>query len=266
MQRDPVNLLGRIGRVLTAGVLLAVIAPAASASAVPHPPPPPGTITTQGVYSMTTRYTGDLNQVRAWQISWTVPGLTNGSSAWGAVGQWFSNLEAGVYYTAHEGWWVYYYGDDNGHAGNNPECFQSWGSGGHCLGAMANLAPGQRVTFVYQYCDANRRFNANGAEICVFVNMNDGVGNRFLAADFPRSEGPEMYAHDIETFADSGIPEPVVSCAQPVRMLGQRVRLNGGGWTNLTGAKWEHRDVSPLYEFRNINLSANPATWQTCSP
>ena len=265
MRRNPVRVLAWLLGALLAGVMAVVVTPPAPVSAVPHPPPPPGTVTTMGLYPLRAEYAGsNLSSVRGWTITWTVPQFTN--NAWGVVGQWFSNIEGGVYYTDHEGWWVYYYGDDNGMTGNNPECFESWGTGGHCLGAMANLVPGQRVTFVYEYCNSSRVFTASGPYICLYVNMNDGVGNRYLMSDLPRAEGPEMYTHDIETFGDSGATEPLVSCTNPTRMLGQRVRVNSGGWTNLTGSAWNFVDGDPKYEFRSVNLTASPATWLTCSP
>jgi hypothetical protein len=131
---------------------------------------------------------------------------------------------------------------------------------------MENLAPGKQVTFMYQYCNDNHSFNANGTKVCLWVNMNDGVGNRFLAIDGLRAEGPEMYAHDIETFGDFGITEPIISCTTPTKMLGQKVRINSGSWSNLTGTKWNFTDYNASYEFRNVKFSNNPATWQTCSP
>ena len=263
MRRNPVRLLTWLLSALLAA-MTAVVAVPAPASAVPHPPPPPGTVTTMGTYDMRAHYTGNLSTVKGWSVGWTVPQFTN--NAWGAVGQWFSGLEGGVYHTDTEGWWVYYYGDDNGLAGNNPECFTSWDIGGHCQGAMQNLVPGQRVTFTYEYCTSTHTFNAAGPFICLYVNMNDGVGNRFLATDLPRAEGPEMYTHDIETFSDSGFIRPITSCSTPIRMLGQRVRINSGSWTNLTGSSFDFVDLDPAYEFRSVNLTASPSTWLTCSP
>jgi hypothetical protein len=272
VQRSAVRMLNRVGGVLLAGVVAAVVWPATNAFAVPHPPPPPGTVTTQGLYHMTTSYNGDQFAVKGWQVSWTVPQFTNGDAAWGAVGQWFSAVEGGIYYTPSEGWWVYYYGDDNGFDGNNPDCTPSWGTGGHCHGAMENLVPGQKVTFVYQFCNAtSHAFDAGSDDVCLWVNMNDGVGDRFLMTDAQRKDGagnpfPEMYAHDIETFGDSGFTEPIVSCVQPTKMLGQRARINGGDWVNLNGSKWNFSNDNPNYGFRNVNLPANPSTWESCSP
>ena len=268
VSRNPVRKMKWLFGAALAGLLAFAVTPAAPASAVPHPPPPPGTVTTQGLYHVKAEYGNtNLNSVRAWQISWTVPEFTN--NAWGVVGQWFSNLEAGVYHTDTEGWWVYYYGDDNGHTGNNPDCFESWGSGGHCQGWGANLPVGKQVTFTYEYCNANKTFNANGTLICLYVNMNDGVGNRYLAQDVPRTVaegGQEMYTHDVETFADSGATEPVISCTNPVKMLGQKVRINSAAYTNLTGSAFNYVDTSPDYEFRNVAYTSSPATWQVCSP
>lgn len=260
--------MGRLFGAVLAG-LVTVGALAAPASAVPHPPPPPGTVTTQGWYHLQAKYENlNINQVRGWQINWTVPEFTNG--AWGVVGQWFSNIEAGVYHTTHEGWWVYYYGDDNGMEGNNPDCTESWGVGGHCYGGWGdNLQPGQQLRFTYEYCDSTKAFNANGPYICLYVNMNDGVGNRYLMQDVPRTAeqgGQEMYTHDIETFGDSGATEPTISCTNPVKMLGQRVRIGSGGWTNITGSAFNFIDSDPKYEYRNVNYTGSPATWQACTP
>lgn len=245
--------------------MVAVVAgPAAPASAVPHPPPPPGTVGTQGVYALRTHYANaDLASVRGWQVSWTVPAFTNNAD--GVVGQWFSNIEGGIYHTG-DGWWVYYYGDDNGQTGNNPDCTVLWESGGRCLNWGSNLPVGKQVTFTYEYCTASKAFSASGPYICLYVNMNDGVGNRYLMQDLPRAEGPEMYTHDIETFADGGAVEPVVSCTNPTKMLGQKARINSGAWTNLTGSAFSFVDEQPNYEFRNVNYTASPATWQSCSP
>ncbi|GLY97553.1 hypothetical protein Acsp02_48070 [Actinoplanes sp. NBRC 103695] len=264
MKRTAVRKLTWLFGALLASVLTVAVAPT-PASAVPHPPPPPGTVGTQGVYPLRTSYANsDLSSVRAWSVTWTVPQSTN--NAWGVVGQWFSNIEGGIYYTDTEGWWVYYYGDDNGLTGNNPDCFESWGTGGHCLSWGANLPIGKQVTFVYEYCNASKAFNANGPYICLYVNMNDGVGNRYLMQDLPRAEGPEMYTHDIEHFADSGATEPVISCTNPTKMLGQKVRINSAAWTNLTGSAFDFVDEQANYEFRNVNYTASPATWQSCTP
>lgn len=265
MQRKPVRRLTWLLGALLASLLTVAVTPAAPAAAVPHPPPKPGTVTTKGVYPMRTAYANsNLASVRAWQITWTVPQHTN--NAWGVVGQWFSNIEGGVYHTEGEGWWVYYYGDDNGLTGNNPDCTELWGSGGKCQGWGSNLPIGKQVTFTYEYCNASKVFNASGPFICLYVNMNDGVGNRYLMQDTPRVEGPEMYAHDVEHFADSGFVEPVVSCSNPTRMLGQRVRINSGAWTNVAGSAIDFVDEQANYEFRNVNYTASPATWTVCSP
>ncbi|XYH99417.1 hypothetical protein ACMHYB_06490 [Sorangium sp. So ce1128] len=56
----------------------------------------------------------------------------------------------------------------------------------------------------------------NGAQICLYVDMKDGSGWQFLAQDARSTV--EMYAHDIEHFADVGpeYPEPLVSCEAPI--------------------------------------------------
>jgi hypothetical protein len=246
-----------------AAAALTVLASTAPAAAVPPDPTGP---TTLGIYANTVHYNSGAPTTRGWKVSWEVPLHTNADQAWMAVGQWYFGFESGVYYTNHEGWWVYYYGDDDGHAGNNPACFESWGSGGHCTGAMENLSPGDQVTFTYQWCDANNQPAVSGPNTCVWVNMHDGAGDRFLAVEARAGQTVEMYTHEVETFGDSGAVEPIIPCdTQPVLMLGQQVRSASGAWTTLIGNQWDFRDNNPNYKFQNINTAANPATWESCS-
>ncbi len=241
---------------------MAFLAPTAPAAAAP----PNGTgIHPDGLYHVQVHNVADPQTTRGWKITWTIPGLSNGDQTWMAVGQWYFNFESGVYYTNTEGWWVYFYGDNDGRTGDNPDCFQSWDeSGGHCTGAMANLQPGQQVTFTYKWCNANFQPALNGAYDCVWADVHDGQGDRFLAGETRTGQTVEMYTHDVETFGDSGITEPIIPCGQSVGMMGQQVESSTGAWSTLTGNSWTFQD-SPSYQFQNINLSANPATWQTCS-
>ena len=244
--------------------VLAVLIPVGQPAAAVPPPPSPD-IGTQGWYHLQSEYKGRIDDVKGWSVTWQVPQFNNGTQAWGAVGQWFNNLETGIYYTPHEGWWVYYYADDDGLAGNNSGCTVSWTVGGHCHGAMENLVAGQQLTFTFQWCDTNHVVNVNGTKVCAWVNMNDGVGDRFLAGDTPPAGNREMYAHDVETFGDSRLVEPVIPCGRPVVMAGQRIKNAAGQWSTLTGDKWNFHDTNPSYEFTNVNTGANPARWESCS-
>lgn len=235
--------------------------------AVSEPPPPsrPDEVSTLGLYLLNSRFTGDPNATRGWDVFWQVPELENFSEAWGAVGQWYFNLESG-FYKSPDGWGVYYFGDDNGLEENNPDCGETWSTGGICGGDLGDLQPGQTVRFVYQWCDTDHNPSVNGSRLCLWVDMLDGNGLRFLAED--ERSTVEMYAHDIETFADSGsaYPEPIVSCTVPTRMLGQYVQGVDGTWTPMTGAStWNFEDNSDRYRFLDVDTDASPAHWSSCS-
>ncbi|MBO4273354.1 hypothetical protein [Microbispora triticiradicis] len=252
-------------RWLTAALIVACVAVFGTtpANAVPHPPPTG--VTTAGVYALTTGYNGTVGNTRGWTVTWKIPTLSNGSTAWGAVGQWYYNLESGIYHTPGA-WSIYYFGDDNGTTGNNSLCNASlWGTGGTCTGALTGLTAGQELTFIYEWCDSNHSANVNGSLICLYVDLKDGNGRRFLADDSRSTV--EMYAHDIEDFSDSGpsYPIPQISCTQPTVMVAQTVKSTSGTWSNMTGSQWNFNDSTPNYKFQNINTSANPATWQSCT-
>jgi hypothetical protein len=250
---------------LTAGALALAAATIAAGGAVSVAAPASADVSVQGLYLLNSRYTGDPNATRGWQIEWQVPQLDNPADSWGAVGQWYFNLESG-FYKSPDGWDVYYFGDDNGLAGNNPDCEQTWDTGGTCNGDLANLQPGQRLTFTYQWCDTAHNPSTSGSQLCLWVDMQDGQGKRFLAEDARSTV--EMYAHDIETFSDSGpaYPEPLVSCATPTRMLGQQVQNSSGAWSTMTGAStWRFEDGSDRYQFVNTDTGSTPATWESCS-
>lgn len=260
-RRPRLSALSRL--TLVAAVMAVVASVAQPAQAVPGPPSPG--IGTLGWYHLQGEYKGDLEAVRGWSVTWQVPQLNNGTQAWAVVGQWFHNLETGIYYTPEEGWWVYYYSDNDGLAGNNSQCTVSWEVGGHCHGVMERLPVGKQLTFTYQWCGTNHVANVNGTKICAWVDMNDGVGDRFLAGDTPPAGNREMYTHDIETFGDSQLVEPAIPCSRPVVMVGQRVRNAAGQWTNVTGDSWNFHDNNPSYEYQNVNTGANPARWESCS-
>lgn len=197
---------------------------------------------------------------RGWEIEWEIPQIANQQAA-GAIGQWYWNLESGVYHTG-DGWFVYYYGDDNGLTGADPACDTQWGSGGICHGIYANLQPGQRVLFRYEYCTPGRVASVNGTQLCLYVNLNDGAGLRFLAEDDRTTD--EMYAHDIENF--DAFDRIGVSCTAPTRMVKQRRQTSSGTWVNMTGASsWRFESTSSTDRFQTISLSANPATWTSCT-
>jgi hypothetical protein len=254
--------MGRVSAGATMALAVMLLSPGASAAAAPPDPEGP---TTLGIYANVVRYNQDPQTTRGWKVKWRIPVQTNDDQAWMAVGQWYFGFESGVYYTNHEGWWVYYYGDDDGLTGNNAACFESWGVGGHCTGAMENLQAGDELTFTYQWCNASFQASTSGQYNCVWVDLHDGVGNRFLAGERRTNQTVEMYTHEVETFGDSGITEPIIPCSQPVVMLGQQVRSSSGAWSNLTGNKWLFEDNNASYKFQNINTGANPARWESCS-
>jgi hypothetical protein len=238
----------------------ALLSPVAPAAAVPPDPEGP---TTLGIYANTVHYNKDPQTTRGWKIKWRIPGHTN--QALMAVGQWYFGFESGVYYTPNEGWWVYYYGDDDGLTGNNPDCMVAWDVGGQCTGAMANLPVGKELTFTYQWCNASFQASTSGTYNCVWVDLHDGVGNRFLAGELRTGQTVEMYTHEVETFGDSGLVQPIIPCNTPVVMLGQQVRSSSGAWSNLTGNQWNFHDSNFDYSFQNVNTAANPGRWEACS-
>lgn len=254
-------------RACIAGVFAGALASALSACAVSSEPEEHVTTTGQklGSYDLVSRYVASPEQARGWQIEWEIPTLLNPDVGVGVVGQWYNNLESGLYHTG-DGWFVYYFGDDNGLSGNESSCDTQWGSGGICHGVFANLPAGKHVKFKYEFCNADHTPNVNGTENCLYVDLEDGSGFRFLAEDSNvRPEGVEMYAHDIENFRTDGAVMPQVSCAAPTKMLGQQVLDISGVWHTLTGSStWTFQAASP-YKFINQSLASTPATWQSCS-
>jgi hypothetical protein len=218
-----------------------------------------------GYYDVTSAYTSPSTP-KGWIIEWEIPELLNPESAVHVIGQWYNNLESGVYYIGGA-WHVYYFGDDDGTTGNEPNCDLQWGSGGMCHGIFADFDAGDQVAFKYEFCDADKTPNVNGAQNCLYVDLKDGSGWRYLAQDSNyRPEGAEMYAHDVEHFYyDDDLAMPQISCENPVKMLGQKVKDSSGNWVTLSGASnFSFNAVSP-WKFQNQNLSATPATWEVCS-
>lgn len=226
----------------------------------------------RGSYDLTSSYTGNIADTRGWIIEWEVPELLNESTAWTAVGQWYYNLESGFYHTP-DGWFIYYYGDDNGTTGNHPSCNEIWTNadgdpiGGLCDlgGSLPELQAGDQVVFKYEWCTPERVASVDGSQLCVYVDVKDGSGWQFLAQDARSTV--EMYAHDIEHFADVGpqYPEPKVSCEAPIKMLRQELKTTAGVWQTMTGAStWSFYDAAP-YIYQNKNLTASPATWEACT-
>src|SRR5262249_26300043 len=148
-------------------------------------------------------------------------------------------LESGIWYSPEGGWSVYYYGDDNGLTGNPAECNQLWPSGGTCGGAFSNLAPGRKLKFKYEWCTTAHVASVNGTQACLYVDMEDGAGYRFLAEDSRTnpdgSMSVEMYTHDVEWWPSTP-DRPAISCTNPTRMLGQTRKTTSGSWVNMTGA------------------------------
>ncbi|WP_437959362.1 PA14 domain-containing protein [Sorangium sp. So ce119] len=196
-----------------------------------------------------------------------MPELLNESTAWTAVGQWYYNIESGLYHTP-EGWFVYYFGDDNGVVGNHPNCNTQWGSGGTCGGTLGGnlgyLQPGQQVVFKYERCTPAHVADVNGTRICLHVDMKDGTGWQFLAEDAP--DTVEMYTHDVEHWGTDGYVTPQISCDAPIKMLRQERKTTAGVWQTMSGAStWSFNQVAP-YAYQNRNLAASPSTWEACTP
>ncbi len=219
-----------------------------------------------GSYDLTASYAGDISALRGWQIEWKVPELLNATTAVAVIGQWYNNFESGIYYIGDR-WFVYYYGDDNGLSPETPsECDNQWGSGGMCGGLFSQFVPGQAVGFKYEFCTPAHVPSVGGTQNCLYVDLKDGAGWRFLAEDGNvRPEGPEMYTHDIEHFRDDGDVMPQVSCTNPTKMVRQRVKNAQGTWRDLTGTTtWNFQSYSP-YRYQNKNLTVTPANWESCS-
>ncbi|AUX19896.1 hypothetical protein SOCEGT47_003500 [Sorangium cellulosum] len=248
-------LLGALGAACTAGAGAEVEAESL------------GVASLRGTYDLTSSYTGTIGDTRGWIIEWEIPELLNESTAWTAIGQWYYNLESGIYHSP-DGWFVYYYGDDDGVTGNHPDCtslLPSWGSGSTCGGSLGDLEPGQQVVFKYEWCTPERVASVSGSKLCLYVDMKDGAGWQFLAQD--ERTTVEMYAHDIEHFADVGpqYPEPQVSCEAPIKMLRQELKTTAGVWQPMSGAStWSFHDAAP-YIYQNENFGASPSTWEACT-
>lgn len=218
-----------------------------------------------GSYDVTSHY-ADPSTAKGWIIEWKVPELLNPGSAVHVVGQWYNNLESGIYYIGGA-WRVYYFGDDDGTTGNEPSCDLQWGSGGLCSGIFDDFEVGDQVAFKYEFCNADKTPNVNGTQNCLYVDLKDGSGWRYLAQDSNyRPEGAEMYAHDVEHFYyDHDQAMPQISCTNPVKMVQQQVKNSSGSWVTLSGASNFSLNAANPWKFQNQNLSATPATWEVCS-
>lgn len=240
--------------------------------------PPPGNVVPipQGSYVLQSTFTGDIPASRGWKIQWRVPRLENPGEAWTAVGQWYYDLESGIYHTPEGGWSVYYYGDENGAAGNHPDCTAYWPPAGQgeplgaiCGNGMDHLAPGSLVKFKYVRCNFQNKGDVSATFVCVHVDL--GNGWEFLARDSMVADPngtpvkAEMYAHDVEIFDQSVFIAPEISCTDtPTRMAAQEVKRRDGSWKVLSGNKWRFDDHG-TYKFQNTNLYSTPASWESCS-
>jgi hypothetical protein len=217
-----------------------------------------------GSYDLVSAY-NNPSAPKGWIIEWKIPVLLNPSTGVHVIGQWYNNFESGLYHTG-DGWFVYYFGDDNGLTGNEPSCDSQWGSGGICGGVFANLQPGQQIVFKYEFCTTAHVPSVTGTQNCLYVDLKDGQGFRFLAEDTNvRPEGAEMYTHDVENFRTEGATMPQISCSSPTKMVRQQIKNSAGSWVTLSGASnWTFTSHSP-YKYQNLQLSAVPATWESCS-
>jgi hypothetical protein len=215
-----------------------------------------------GHYDLSASYAGDISATRGWIVEWQIPDVLN-SNAWGAVGEWYYNLESGVYRSGG-GFFIYFFDDNNGYDAMPADCHPIWGSGGWCDGSLGPLPPGSRVQFKYEKCSGKHTPDLNGDQICLSFDREDGMGWRFLAQDIPTTV--EMYTHDIEWWDD--YPEavkPVIPCSSPTRMLHQEVEDANGRWNVLSGASnWKFAETAPFH-FINKDLDAYPASWESCT-
>ncbi|WP_437620182.1 hypothetical protein [Sorangium sp. So ce1151] len=244
-------------------LLLGAVGAAACTSGDAVEDEPLGEASLLGSYHLKSSYTGNVGDTRGWLVEWKVPALLNASTAWGAVGQWYYNLESGIYHSP-DGWFVYYYGDNDGLTGNHSSCNTQWPSGGTCGGSLGNLQPGQQVIFKYEWCTPERVASVTGTQLCLYVDMKDGAGYQFLAQDARSTV--EMYAHDVEHFRDEGLnyTEPAISCASPIKMVRQQLKTTSGVWQDMSGASTWSFYNEPPYVYQNKNLSASPSTWEAC--
>lgn len=230
----------------------------------PNMPPP------QGDYVITSNYASDIRSTRGWKVNWRVPSLTNPEHAWGATGQWYYNLESGIYRSPQGGWQVYYFGDDNGTDGNACPPSAEWRTGGVCGGDLGGFQAGEIVKFKYTYCDSTHKATVRGDRLCVYVDVpEDNITWRFLAEDARvNADGSavkvEMYAHDIEVFDPQTHPHMRIPCTESVRMMRQEVKRLDGSWKVLTGNKWTLSDRTSEYKFYDKKLMATPASWGAC--
>jgi hypothetical protein len=230
-----------------------------------------------GNYDAQSVYAGNVDDTRGWTIEWQVPGWTDPSDApdnrMVAIGQWYYNLETGIG-TWGNHWSVYYFGDDNGLAGNQPKCFApdgttTWGVGSVCDQAAApnpftDLQPGQHVVFKYEWCTTAHVASVTGSRLCAYVDLKDGHGYRFLAEDVRGTN--EMAAHDNENWAEARDVKPRISCSAPLKMVRQQLKNAAGAWVDMTGTStWRFTQTTP-YAFQNRKLTATAASWDSCSP
>jgi hypothetical protein len=213
-----------------------------------------------GAYDLRSSYAGTIEDTRGWIIEWELPNVPNRASAQAVVGQWYFNLESGVYGGADD-FGVYYFGDDNGLDDNNPLCGQTWpNAGGICSGALGRLSVDRKVSFKYEWCDADHTADVNGPLVCVYADVGDGTGWRYLASDTRTTV--ELYAHDIENFRDGGGTMPQIPCSTPTRMLKQQVKTPGGDWVDLKDGAWKFF-AEPTQRW--IFLNHTPTSWESCS-
>lgn len=222
-----------------------------------------GTAHAQGDYDLVSKYSGDVTTTRGWQVNWVVPAVSNPQTAAGAIGEWYYNLESGIYFSGG-GWYVYWFGDDNGlDITDTQHCWQVWDSGGFCSGLNGALPAGETVTFTYEWCDPTHALDLSGSNnlVCLWVDYHDGRGRQFLASDTRTTV--EMYTHDMESF-DVG---PQVACNQPTLMAGQQVMSSSGTWSNMNGSStWvRYVDGLNLYQYSGFSYSGAAATWTSCT-
>jgi hypothetical protein len=177
---------------------------------------------------------GSPLDTRGWLIEWVLPVLDN-PTAQMAIGQWYFNLETGIIRIGGQ-WAVYFFGDDNGFAGVDPDWNANpptWRESGNiCSGRLAHLPPGRHVTFRYEWCSADPVHQPNQQEACVWVDVGEGSGWHFLAADARGEDVGRSMAPALCNFR-----------ALPAPPLRRRLAARSAGAVGLAGRPWTSANV-----------------------
>ena len=67
-----------------------------------HAPDPEGVAQISSAlvgYDPTASYAKPIGDTWGWEVEWEIPQLTDAASAWTAIGEWYYNLESGIYHS-----------------------------------------------------------------------------------------------------------------------------------------------------------------------